>query len=369
MIPTASGLELAARCPGSLTLPHAHESNPDAERGTADHAADEDAINAGNVPDAYLERWPEVTHWRAEVSYAYDLSTDTGRLLGVGLKRAYGTLGPFETCGTIDAEGRGPGLLVVVDKKGYAKQTPATRHPQVRFLALAAARAEPAERIEVAIAPATGVLDVATLSPDFDLDLIAHDTRRMLIESAETLARARRGEQVPFHIGPWCRWCNAFNACPKQDELRALVMLGEDHPEQDILHHQDAARQYEMMQRASILYKRLKTTVYGIASQAPIRLASGKLFGPRTTEGDRVYDGAKVHAEVARRFDREVADRVVEMKTSQAQFKRVLQPLAPPRGYSKLAKEVFGAVEEAGGMKRKPSVEFVEYVPDEELPF
>jgi len=365
MIPTASGIELAQRCPGSLTIEHVQESNPHSERGNADHAEDEAAINAGNVPEVYLERWPEVTEWRAEVAYGYDISCDTGRELGVGLRRAYGQLGAFETAGTLDAEGRGPGILVVVDKKGYSKQTPAARNPQVRFLALAAARTRPAERIEVAIAPAIGGLDVAALDPEFDLDVIAAETRELLISSARTRADARDGRQVQFNIGPWCRWCNAFNACPKQDELRALVMLDEGHLKRDLVHYQDLADQYDLLQRVRIMEKRLSNTVYGAASSQPIKLKSGKLFGPREVEGNRVYDGHMVHATIMEKFSRLVADRVVEMKVSQAQFKRVIQPLAPKRGYEALRKEIFDGVEIAGGMKRGVKTEFVEYDPED----
>lgn len=363
MIPTASGIELAQRCPGSLTIDHVQESNPHSQRGIEAHADDEAAINAGNVPEAYLERWPEVTEWRAEVAYMYDISCDDARELGVGLQRAYGDRRPFEVPGTIDAEGRGPGILVVVDKKGYSRQTPAARNPQVRFLALAAARSRPAERIEVAIAPALGGLDVATLDPDFDLDVIAAETRQLLMSSAQVRAAARDGRPVDFNIGPWCRWCNAFNACPKQEELRALVQLDDGHPARDIVHYRDLAEQYELMERARILVKRLENTIYGAASSSPIRLKSGKLFGPRQVEGNRVYNGTMIHAAIAAhpRLGREVADKAVEMKASQTQFKRIVQPLAPPRGYEALRKQIFDGVEEAGGMKRGLKTEFVEY--------
>lgn len=365
MIPTASGIELARRCPGSLTIPHRHEDNEYSRRGNDDHKDLEDDINAGNIPDAYLERWPEATTWRAEVAYAYDVSCDNGREIGVGLKRAYGNRSPFETFGTIDVEGRGPGILVVIDRKGYERQTPAARHPQVRFLALAAARALPAERVEVAIDAKIGDLDVAHLDPAFDLDVIAHETRRFLVESAKIIGEAREGKPIDFNIGRWCRWCNAFDACPKQDELRDLARLDEGHPKLDLVHYQDLPDQYELMLRVGILYKRLKSTVYGAASQAPIKLRSGKIFGPVVTEGNRTYDGARVHAAVAAHplLGREVADKAVEMVASQAQFKRVVQPLAPKRGFSKLKDEIFNQVEADGGMTRKPSVEYVEHDP------
>jgi hypothetical protein len=360
---SASGLELADRCPGSLTIPHRQEANEWSDRGIADHAADEESINAGEIPDVYLDRWPEVTHWRAEVSYMYDVSTDTSRFLGVGLKRNYGVRSSFEIPGTIDVEGRGPGILIVIDKKGYESVTPASRNPQIRFLALAASRVHEADKIEVAIAPKIGGLDVAEIDPVFDLDLIAHTTRQLLISSARVRSEARDGKSAEFRIGRWCRWCNAFNSCPKQAELRDLIQLDDGHPELDIINYQDAAERYELMTRFGIWYKRLKSQIYAQASDTPIRLKSGKLFGPRIVEGNRVYDGPKTHAAMTAhpKLGREIADKTVTMTVSQARFKEVVQPIAPKRGFSALQSEIFDAVDRDGGMIRKTKTEFVEY--------
>jgi hypothetical protein len=360
---SASGFELAQRCPGSLTVPHVQEDNEHSLRGTADHAADEDAINAGDVPDAYLERWPEVETWRAEVSYAYDVSSDTSRFLGTGLKRAYGNLAPFETPGTIDVEGRGPGVLVVIDKKGYEAVTPAARNPQVRFLALAAARVATADRIEVAIAPKIGGLDVAEVDPVFDLDVIAHETRQRLLEITRVRTDARDGKPIAFNIGRWCRWCNAFSNCPKQDELKSLAKLDDDHPEIDLLRYQDAADVFDLWKRVGILHKRLGQQIYAQAAREPIKLRSGKVFGKVISEGNRVYDGAKVHAAISAHpeLGREVADMAVVMSVSQTRFDEVVKPLVKRGQFAKIQKAVFDAVEADGGMTRKTKESFEEY--------
>ncbi len=363
MIPTASGLELADRCPGSLTIPHRHEDNEYSKRGTADHAEDEEAINTGEVPDAYLERWPGVTSWRAEISYMYDVSSDTSRFLGVGLKRAYGDRRPFEIPGTIDVEGRGPGILVIIDKKGYEAVTPAARNPQVRFLALAAARVESADRLEVAIAPKIGGLDVAEVDPVFDLDVIAHETRQRLIDIARVRSDAREGKPVTFATGRWCRWCNAFDACPKQAELRELVALDEGHPELDLATQQDDAEVYELWKRIGILHKRIGSRLYARAAEKPIQLRSGRMFGPVIGEGKRVYDGAMVHAAITAHptLGRDVADRAVVMTVTQTRFKEVVQPLIKRGMFSKVQSAIFDSVEADGGMTRKTTTTFEEF--------
>lgn len=360
---SASGLELATRCPGSLTVPHVHEDNEHSLRGTADHATDEDAINAGDVPDAYLERWPEVETWRAEVSYAYDVSSDTARHLGSGLKRAYGDLAPFEVPGTIDVEGRGPEILVIIDKKGYEAVTPAARNPQVRFLALAAARVATADRIEVAIAPKLGGLDVAEVDPVFDLDVIAHETRQRLLDIARVRSDARDGKPIAFNVGRWCRWCNGFTNCPKQDELKALVKLDDDHPEIDLLRYQDAADVFDLWKRVGILHKRLGQQIYAQAAREPIRLRSGKLFGKVISEGNRVYDGAKIHAAIAAHpeLGREVADKSVVMTVTQSRFEEVVKQKVKRGRFASIKEEIFDAVEADGGMTRKTKESFEEF--------
>lgn len=378
MIPTASGFELAERCPGSLTIQHRHEDNEHSRRGTADHAEDEAAINAGDVPEAYTERWPEVTSWRAEVAYAYDVSSDTSRELGVGINRAYGDLRPFEAAGTIDVEGRGPGLLVIIDKKGYEAVTPAARNPQVRFLALAAARVQTADRIDVAIAPKLGGLDVAEVDPVFDLDVIAHQTRQRLIDIARVRSDARDGKPVTFQVGRWCRWCNAFDACPKQGELRDLVSLDEGHPELDLATmYADDAAVYELWKRIGILHKRIGARLYARAAEKPIRLSSGKMFGQVVSEGNRVYDGIKVHEAITAHplLGRDIADKAVIMTVTQARFKEIVKPMIPRNKFSKVQAEIFDAVEADGGMKRKITTSFEEFeagtkqISDGDLPF
>jgi hypothetical protein len=360
---TASKLELAERCPGNLTLPHVDEPNEFSEAGNRRHAEDEEAIGAGDVPEVYAERWPGLA-WQSEVSYAYDVSTDTARFLGIGLKRNYGALGPFEIAGTIDAEGRAPGVLVVVDRKSFDEVTPAASNPQVRFLALAAARALSADKIQVAINHELAGLDAAEIDPMFDLDVIAHDIKQLVVRSAAIRESARAGEAVPFNTGRWCRWCSAFAACPKQQELRSIVEQGETHPaiaRAAFLDDEDAPDVYDLWKRLGILHKRIGQSLYAFASSRPIRLSSGKMFGPVQKQGNEKLDGDVVYQVVRDLHGADLADRAV---VRQATKKRLDEALKGKRG---AAVAVLKVVRERGGSERKASTAIEEYEPGPKL--
>lgn len=359
---TASKLELVGRCPGSLTLPWTDSPNEWSEAGNERHAADEQAIASGDVPDVYLDRWPEVTSWRSEVAYAYDVSDGSARYLGCGIGRRYGSLGPFEIAGTADVEGRGAGILVIIDRKSFEAVTPATSNPQVRFLALAASRVQPAARVDVAISHELTGLDVAGLD-EFELDVIAHDTRQLLIRSASVRADARAGRPVPFATGRWCRWCPAFDACPKQSELKALVARDEDDPELGIrlvLDGNSAADVYELWRRIGILHKRLAQSIHAYAALTPIRLPTGKVFGKIDKQGNERLNGDVVW-EVVRDLYPGREDAAVSRVATKAQLERAL------REHRGALKRVLESVRSRGGATRNHGTAIEEYEPGPKL--
>lgn len=359
---TSSRLALAAACPGAFTLPWLDEPNEHSDAGTERHAADEESISSGDVPEIYEERWPGLS-WRAEVRYVYSIADDTAREVGVGSSRDYGELGPFDVGGTIDAEGRGPGLLVVVDRKGFERQEPAEHHRQVRFLALAAARARAAQRIVVAIRPEVGPMDVADLDPVFDLDLIAHQVRQLVMDTARVRAEARAGRGAPFATGRWCRWCPAFTACPKQQELRALVRLDDEDPELAISTFVDddsAADVYALWKRIGILHKRIGQQLYRHAAVRPIQLGGGRVFGRHDKLGNERLSGDTTYEVVRDLFGQEVADRAVERAATKTRLEDAL------RGRRGALKAVLEAVRARGGATRSTGSSIEEY--DLQLP-
>jgi hypothetical protein len=343
------------RCEGHLTLPHVDEPNEWSDAGNKAHAEDEDAINSGDVPEDYTGRWPGLT-WRSEVSYAYDVATDTARFLGVGIKRAYGDLSPFEIPGTIDAEGRGPGILVVIDKKSFEAVTPAKENPQVRFLALAAARAEPAQQIITAISHKLTGLDVSEIDSDLDLDGIAYDARKLQLDVADVLDRARRELPVKFETGRWCRWCPAYHACPKQAELKALATL----PEHEIalkayLDEESAPEVYALYLKIKILKARIGQQLQNYVLSRPIPLGNGKMYGARNKVGNTKLDGEIVHAAISDLYSTELADKAV-IRT--ATKKAIGEALKGKRG---AVPEVLREIEKRGGVTRGTKIVFEEY--------
>lgn len=360
---SSSKLELLDRCEGAFTLPWRDSPNEHAEAGTERHAADENAINAGDVPEEYAERWPGLT-WRAEVRYVYDVSSDTSRFVGIGSTRDYGDLRPFEVPGTVDVEGRGNGLLVVVDRKGFEEQTPAERHPQVRFLALAAARVQSADRIVVAIRPEIGPMDLSEVDPMFDLDVIAHDVKQRVIRAAAVRSEARSGKPVQFNTGRWCRWCPAFDDCPRQRELRALVVRDDDDPDlalQTFVDDDSAADVYALWKRIGILHKRIGEQLYRHAAARPIPVGNGKMFGRVAKQGNEKLDGDEVWRVVRELFDDQIADRAV---ARQATKKRLEDALKGKRG---AMKRVLDLVRQRGGATRTTGYEIAEYEPGPRL--
>lgn len=354
---SSSKLDLVSECPGSLTLPWRDEPTSYSEAGTERHEGDELAINAGDVPEEYESRWPGLT-WRAESAYVYDISIDTSQHRGYGIGRKYGTVGPFEVPGTIDAEGRGNGILVVVDRKGHEIQAPAGQHRQVRFLALAAARHRPADRIIVAIRPEIGPLDVAELDPVFDLDVIAHDIKQLVIQSARVRSDARSGKPVEFRTGRHCRWCPAFAACPKQADLKALVQLEDDHPElalSTLVDDDTAADVYELWKRVGILHKRIGQQLYAHAAMRPIPLGNGKLFGKHEKLGNERLDGDVVYEVVKSHHGQEVADAAVTRAATKTKLDAAL------KGKRGAVKAVLAEVRALGGATRKAGETIGEY--------
>ena len=350
---TASRLELAERCPGHLTVPHVQESTEWSEGGTERHARDEEAIGSGNVPEIYTERWPGLT-WRAEVRYVYDVSSDSSEFCGIGSTRDYGPPGPFRIGGTVDVEGRDDHTLVIVDKKSFEVVTVAERNPQVRFLALAAARYRPAKRIFVGINHELTGLDVAELDPLFDLDLIARHNRQLLIRSAEIRGSARAGVPAPFRTGRWCRWCPGFAACPVQAELRDLVRSDDEVAvASSIADAADASTVYEFWKRLGILHKRIGQQLHSYAAVHPIRLDSGKVFGRRVVLGNEKLNGDVVYQIVKEEHGQEMADAVVTRNATKKRLEEVLKRAG--------ARKVLNAVRAAGGATRKETTTIEEY--------
>lgn len=363
--PSASSVERTLACPGSVHLPQHDYHTAAADAGDDRHGDAEAAAVLGATEDLpwqvrkLLEPGDVLS---AECAMAYDVSDDTGRALGHIAWRDYSGLRPFEVPATIDLIVYGERRILIIDYKGFEEVTPAATNPQLATGALAVARASGRDEIMVAIVylgASWKPADIATLCV-FDLDMHAARLREMMTSVSREL-----------HAGPWCKYCHAFLSCDEQKRLAAEAGGGAMavRVEAMIPFHddEDAAEAYDLYERVRLVARRMRDALYARAAERPIPLRNGKMFGPHTKLGDREYDGPTVHAVAAEVLGRDVADKVVEMVASQAQFERVVKPLVPHGKFSATARAVFGKVEQLGKMDRKKTTTIEEYEPGPRL--
>lgn len=369
---TASKIELAKRCVGAFTLPQTRSTNPYAEAGRERHAANEAAIGRGDIPPAIAEAFPAY-EWRSEVAFAYDIATGEGRELAANGHRDYSGRSVFEACGTADMVGVlcRDGRIVrvaIVDQKSFDAVTRAAENPQVRFLALAAARAYGLDSASVGIMHELRPFDAAELEA-FDLEEAALDIRRTVLGIVEARKLVREGLNVSFATGRWCRWCDSFDACPKQRELVALVESPAMQSEQmsAFRDDDDATRAYELWKRIGILHKRIGQSLYGRASERPIPLPNGLVFGARQKPGSEQLDGDIAYEAIRERHGQQVADAAVERAASKTRIREALKPIAGKGQLAALERAVLDEIRARGGAKRETRTVVEEYEPQRQL--
>lgn len=362
---TASKFELAMRCPAAFALPHSDIRTAEADAGRDMHAEREERIGAGDIPEA-LQRLLPGAEWRAEVKFAYDVLTGEGREIGQGGDRDYGQVSPFEICGTADAVGRLGDQLVIVDWKSHDKVTAAAENPQLRTLALAASRAYGVSRAKVAIVHLTSGTDAADLD-ELDLDAFAVQARSTLLDVARMQHNMRNGLPVTFYTGRQCRYCPAFEACPKQRDLVALVRTDAmaTQIEQRIpvaIDDDEAADLYGLWKRLGILHKRLGAALFARAGSRPIPLPDGKMFGRIESLGNEKLDGDTVYEVVKARHGQAIADTAVIRSATKTRLREALG-FVGAKSVAAAEREVLDEVRARGGSKRERKESIEEYVP------
>ncbi len=352
---TASKIELAMKCQGAFALPGIIEIHAGQEEGNELHEEHEEAIESGNIPEILRERWPNYL-WRAEVSFAIDVSTGKGRVLGVGLDRAYdragalaalgiAPLGPFEVSGTADVVGRGPrGELVIADWKSFDPNVSrAAKNAQLHTLALAATRAFELDECQVALSHMLRPFDVADIGP-IDLDVFETELRKVFESVAKAKGIVRNGGMVPLTPGTHCRYCPALIgpqgvACPAQKDLAAemtkadTVMAIESRIpfESDA----DAADAFDLWQRLKLLTNRVGAALHARAGEREFVLNDGRVFGPREKQGNLKLDGEKVWQLLNKQYGPRIADQSVRRVATQKHLEEALKmtgkPVAPQK--------------------------------------
>lgn len=361
---TASSIERAHKCEGSHALPQTDEKHAGQDEGNERHTEWEDAINAGNPPAVLVEHWPGYT-WRAEVAFAFDVSTGEGWEIGSGVGRAYGDLGPFCVAGTADAVGRGPnGELAIPDRKSFDPNVSrAEVNGQLATLALAATRAYGVDEAEVAIFHEARRPDITTL--DFiALQTFHLELRGLLERAAAARHKVREGLELTLTPGTHCRYCSAFHDCSAQKALALDVRSGEADMRvaaMSLDSDEDAARAYEFLKRIKMLSARLSTMLHARAAQAAFPVGDGKWFGKHTKTDSEKLDGDVMYEVVKMLHGQGVADTAVIRSATKTRLKEALA-FAKVASVPKAEKAVLEEVRKRGGARREKKEVVEEFV-------
>jgi hypothetical protein len=361
---TASRIELVKRCVGSHALPHRDAHEHEVADGKDRHATQEESINAGDVPAEYTERWPGMT-WRAEVKFAYDIVTGDGRELGVGNDRDYSTAHPTEVCGTADVVGLSDRLIVIVDRKGFDPSVSrAAQNAQVHLAALAFSRAHGIDDAHVAIHHEVRPLDVAELDM-LDLDAFAVEVRDIFHAAAAAREAYAQGAPLELNEGKWCRWCPAFDACPKKRALVQMVASNAADDQVEMLlplnSDEGAAMAYDFAQRLRMLLKRVDAAIYARAAERPIPLPNGMMLGKVQTLGNERLDGDIVYEVIKARHGQAIADAAVERTATKKRIREALGFVSGKGQLAAMERSVLDDVRARGGAKREPKETIEEY--------
>lgn len=250
---SASASDRTCACPASLALPRVCRTSEYAEAGHGKHRFVKDVL-MGIPVDRALERvepehretcqkleWQrlgaDLSEIRPEVSYALDPVARTARFLGIDIDRDYGRfdLGPDEIPGSLDIEGvRLDGMPVVLDlKSGYLSVADAEENGQGLFFGAVKHILLGAPEVEFRVAR---IAPSGTVRIESSATYTALDIDLYLDRYAEALERSREARRVylaggvpDVYDGPWCRFCEAAEACPSKVAFaRAMVTTASD---------------------------------------------------------------------------------------------------------------------------------------------
>lgn len=384
---SASQLERLSKCPSSAAMPQIQTSTKWSTRGTAVHHYIEVARTKGR--DAALEAVDEEHHelcsvidlealpegvFAAEVAFAYDVATGEARELGRGRERQYGPLGPFEIPGTADAVAVSMDAVFVPDwKTGWSEVQPPERNKQLRFLALAAARAY---RRDTALVEVVRIREdgsawrLGAKLDEFDLAVIAAELRDLHFTIEARRAQFARGEELEVHEGAWCRYCPAYVYCPAKTRLIRELGTGNDPAAQiarldprRALDQEQLAHAWRKLKVAKGVLGRIEAGLREHAKRHPIPLGDNAYLGLQEVTGNELLDGRIAWRVVAEQRGREVADEVVEHKmTKKAIDKAVRKTLKQGEKIKHANESILTAIRNAGGASRKSSRKVVEFV-------
>ncbi len=366
---TGSGIERHALCPASTVLPRVETISDDAARGTRVHAFLEAVNTKGrdaaltNVENDLrpvcealdVAKLPIDSRFAAEVAFAYDTVTGKARELGRGIGRRYDChateiAGTADVVSLLDADG----VFIADWKSGWSRRTAAKDSLQLRFYALAAARAYGRTR---AIVQMIRVFDDGATWKDeasfdaFDLDSFALDLAALASGVEVERGLYVEGVEPDMVEGAHCTWCPAFSRCPAKVALLMAPPYIEITPE-------GAATAYEKFRLYKQALDRAAEILKDYARANPIPLPDGTVYGPRYDSTKRL-DG-RVAASVLREFFGDSAEAGIDVEVTQASIKRAIDAAG---NRSVTLKDVLDAIQKRGGLKITQAPKMVAHRP------
>lgn len=394
-LPTASGLPRADLCPTSCALPQSK-------------TVGDQWSNAGQVVHRFLEIVPTLGRdeallqvhsdlrpvcelleldklptdpkaFAAEVAFAWDFRTGAAHELGRGLERNYAGVSPTEIAGTADVVAlTADGGVYVGDYKYGFSHTLHTPHPkrnlQLRFLALAAARAYHRDHaiVEIIRLQADGVSWKERAELDaFDLADTAERVRELVVRIDRAAATMAAGAWPEVVAGPHCRYCPAYTWCPEQTRLLQQLAQAPGVAMTEVsaqLTAEGAARAYRAYRTIKALIDHVGEQLHSYSTVHPIDLGDGLVYGPLETRREQV-DGAVARTVLAEIHGQVVADAACEWNSSKRAIEDALRPVAQKTGekITRLKKAALAAIDERGGLSVKVSANCKEHRPRLEL--
>lgn len=366
---SASAVPRALACPSSLVLPQQDYRTVHADAGTERHAEMEDAADRGDhdaLPDVVRELLRPGDRMASEVSFAYDVATDTARELGHVAGRQYVGLAPYEITGTVDLLIVGNGRVIVVDYKGFEQVDDALTNTQLRTYALMVARTYGYSEVTVVVVylVANRRPTVATVD---ETDLKWHAAR--LDQLQKTVVLAAKDPDGHASVGPQCKYCPAYLSCPKQEAMRAEVQTGLVPLRIESLiplaDDESANDAYELLPQLKLMTQRLTAALIARAHERPIPLRNGKMFGPVSKNGNEKIDGDKAYEVVRAKYGQAIADSAVERKATKKKLRDALGFVAGKGKVASAEREVLALIDERGGIERSTKTVVEEYEPQE----
>lgn len=395
-LPSASKLQLAMTCAASQVLPVVDSAWAAGDAGRDKHAALADWATA--PPNAVLDLPTPMLAWletvaesaaelrhpdaASELAFAYDDATGKARLLGRNLGRAYPETTPTEFVGSLDYVRRDGDAVLVVDlKTGMGDVPHPSRNAQLRFGALAAARFFGVERARVGIlhAPEGRIPWWSWAELDaFELEVVAGELKTLAQRIGYARNDVARGKTPRLRVGEHCTHCPARFSCPARVAM-AQRLAGE--PEKVVLDlkamltPESAAMALARWQAASKAMAEVAAALHAYASETPIALGDGRVWGPRSSSRE-VIDAEKAWPVLVEKYGAEVARKAMSLDTSKAGVDRAMKSLREsirgaaerPQGVGPgkvtmkgLNEEALKALREAGCMSTKTTKTFESY--------